>query len=218
MRHPWIAAAAGTALLCLTPLAAAAAAAPRAVPATVRTVVRPVTAHHHAAPGYRITTITDSGSVDCSSPTPSPAAVDDGINECSPSADYPAACWRAGRSHHVLCLDDGRSHTLHRFRTSGAIAHARAVSDRSPLDVKLADGTYCSLRIGGTGEFLRQHRTWDDTYYCTHHRAVWAPGSARHSGVRHGSPAWTVEVAADSGRQRVHRVRVVRAWFVGARG
>lgn len=221
LRRQWIATAAGTALIAAVPLVALAAAgpadagSPRSVPATVRTVVRPVTATGHAVSGYQVKKIKDSEPIDCSYPSASVAAVDDNILECSPDAAYPVACWPAAKAHHVLCLDDARKKTLVRFKVSGKIAHTSALHRRAPLNLELANGLYCGLRFGGAGEELQQHPGWGAFYYCTRGKAVWASLNSKDFGIDRTGHAWKVEVGRDTGTRDVRQQRVTQAYFVG---
>ncbi|MBE7189971.1 hypothetical protein [Jatrophihabitans endophyticus] len=208
--------AAGTALLCLTPVAAlAATAAPKPAPATVHTVVRPVNTHGHAVQGWVVDAPGNGSPLDCSGPYASVAAVDKNILQCAPDAAYAVACWPAARAHHVLCLDDARSHQLVKLRTKGRIAHPKPLKHRAPLQLTLANGVHCGIRDGGAATNLKQHPSWLVTYYCTHNRAVWVSPQRTDFGVHRGGPAWTVDVANANGKHDIHTQRVTRAWFVG---
>jgi len=63
-----------------------------ATPHTHRVVVRPVDAHGHPVAGWSVHRERDL-TVSCSEGS-SPAAVDDGIAFCGPSAAYTPACWK----------------------------------------------------------------------------------------------------------------------------
>lgn len=180
---------------------------------THRIVVRPVTATGHPVPGYTVTQ--GSGTVDCRFPGASPAAVDPNIVYCSPNAAYAVACWNSARPRYVLCLQDARKAHLVRYRHSEPVAQTMPLKVRAPLDVRLGDGKYCTLRVGGAGPSLKGHPRWYASYYCTHRTAIWARMGTTNWGINRTHKIWTVKIAPEINNGTLHTRRVFRAWFVG---
>jgi len=183
---------------------------------TVRVVIRPVTSTGHVRAGFAVMD-EPTGSVDCSFAEASPGAVNRNIDVCSPSAEYPIACWNAALVHHVLCMRDPRIARVVRIPRLGPFAATAVapVAERAPLMIRLADGDICSIRDGGTSAVLRSHPAWIARYYCVLGGAVWAPAAAAHNGVNESNPIWTVRTASAAGTGRIVVRAVVRAWFVG---
>lgn len=207
--------AAGLAVLAAAGAVDAAGAATSAPAPTVKVVVRPVTSAGHASAGYTVKA-EPSGSVDCSVPAPSPAAVSPNIEVCSPSFEYAVACWKAAAPHRALCLRDPRRKELARIPRTGAFANTglAPARQRAPLAIRLGDGDFCSVRNGGAVGPLPGHPNLSATYFCVHDGAVWATANAAHLGVNESNPVWTVRTA----RFNAHRLttrRVAKAWFVG---
>lgn len=182
---------------------------------TVKVVVRPVTATGHVRSGYTLT-YEPTGSVDCRFPDPSPGAVNNNIELCSPSAEYAVACWKAAALHRVLCMRNPRSKQIVRIPRVGAFAPTdRApAAQRAPLMIRLGDGDRCSIRDGGAWGSLPGHPDLFGTYSCAHDGAVWATSTAAHHGVNESNPTWTVRTAQFGSHTLVTR-HVVKAWFVG---
>lgn len=196
--------------------AALTAPAGAATPApTVKIVVRPVTATGHVRAGFTLK-YEPSGSVDCSTPDPSPGAVDPNIEFCFPSAEYAIACWKSAAPHRVLCIRNPRSKEVVRIPRLGSFAPTGVAPrrDRAPLTIKLGDGDICSIRDGGAWGSLPGHPDLFGTYSCVHDGAVWAGINAWHRGVNESNPVWTVRTAHIGTHTLVTR-RVVKAWFVG---
>ena len=183
--------------------------------ATVRVVVRPVTATGQVRAGFTLTS-EPTGSVDCHFKTPSLAAVDPNIEWCYPLSEGATACWDAAVAHHVLCLRNPRSRAVVRIPRVGAFASTAVapLAKRAPLTLQLADGDICNVRTGGTADQLPDHPNLFVTYYCANDGEVWGSLAARHAGVDEAPPVWTVETAPFDGHRLVLR-HVVRAWFVG---
>jgi hypothetical protein len=192
----------------------AGAATAHRVPATRKIVVRPVTATGIARSGFTVTA-EPSGSVDCTFPVPSPAAVSPNIETCFPSAEYAVACWKAAAPHKVLCLRNARVHKLVRIPRHGAFPGTpiAPADKRAPLSMLLASGQYCGIRDGGAGPTRAGHPQWVATYYCNNGKAIWMRPGAAHFGVFEAFPSWTVIVAGESGPITTHHV--AKAWFVG---
>jgi hypothetical protein len=190
------------------------ASAHRAV-ATRITIVRPVTAAGHAAPGFTVTA--DPGDrVYCDFRFPSLSAVSPNIEWCSPTALSPVACWKAAAAHRALCMLNPRTHNVVRYGRGGpfaptALAPAR---QRAPLAIVLGDGDYCSFRAGGAWSSPPGHPHLIGYYGCRHDGAVWALLHAAHYGINESQPTWTVRTAQFDSRHVVTR-RVAHAWFVG---
>lgn len=206
----------GAALLATT---AAADASSASTTATRQIVVRPVTSSGHAAHGF---SVRKEGGVklDCSFPSPSPAAVDKNILECSPSAAYAVACWKAAQHKRTLCLEDPTKPKLIKFGYAGKFAKSAPPKKHqtAPLRIQLANGEICSIRDGGAWGQLRKHPNWFATYGCAGSHgsdAIWAGQHARHLGIDESSSSWTVKVASQTGNEKVHVRHVVKAYFVG---
>ena len=113
----------------------------------------------------------------------------------------------------MLCLLDGRSKKLISYKTSGKIAHVKAPKKTAPLTLKLTGGTICALRDGGAGAILEQHPSWGASYYCSGNRSLWAPAGS--FGINRSHKSWTVQIASDSGKQKLRTAHVAHAWMVG---
>lgn len=208
----------GAALLATTAAADASSASSGAPVATKQIVVRPVTSSGHAVHGYSVRK--ESGvKLDCSYPSPSPAAVNKNILECSPSAAYAVACWKAAGHKRTLCLDDPAKPKLVKFGYAGKFAKTAPPKKHqtAPLRLVLGNGQVCSIRDGGAWGQLRKHPNWFATYGCTGDggQAIWAPVNARHLGIDESSSSWTVKVARQIGNEKVHVRHVAKAYFVG---
>jgi hypothetical protein len=186
--------------------------------ATVRIVVRPVTAGGVPASGFHVTTDDRrADAVDCSDPNASPGAVSRNVEPCSPSAAYAIACWNAAAAHHVLCSRDPSSKRVYSIRRTGKFADTGLDSkrNRAPILLLLRDGTKCFVRDGGAWGQLTSHPNWYGTYSCDQHGNVWSPPYAPHHGVDESQPTWTVHTSPSSGNGRVTIRAVAQAYFVG---
>jgi hypothetical protein len=203
-------------LLAATALAAALATGvllPTADPATAashthRVVVRPVDATGHPVAGWTVHRVRGV-SVQCDGPAP--AAVDDGIGACYPTAEYLPACWRS-RHHTALCLRDARTQKLVRLRYTGAFGSPTAPDHATPQDLDLAGGQQCSLRFGGAWGQLPTHPSWLGFYSCAK-GSVYGPPSG--DGINRSNPVWTVHLWKSRTRQRVVTRGVRTAYYVG---
>ncbi|HVT22367.1 MAG TPA: hypothetical protein VHE57_13375, partial [Mycobacteriales bacterium] len=91
--------------------------------ATVRVVVKPVTASGHPAPGFTVHRAKHAWErVDCSFKDPSVGAVSPDVEACSPSAAYAIACWKSADPGRVLCTRDPSSHALYELPRDGKFA------------------------------------------------------------------------------------------------
>jgi hypothetical protein len=200
-----------------TPIATASEPSTAAPPATKSIIIRPVTSAGKPASGFHVST--QKGlSIDCSAPAfPSPGAVDRNIQECSPSAAYAIACWKAAKAHHALCMRNPSSHRLYQISLMGSFAKSPRVKPklRAPLLIVLTDGTRCSIRDGGAWGTLKVHPTWPGTYSCTKHGDVWSPPNANHNGVNESAASWWVRTASASGKGKLTVRHIKRAYFVG---
>lgn len=181
---------------------------------TTRVVVaRPVTGHGTVASGYALVRHVDE-SVDCSGPAndPSPVAVNAGIDWCSPSAAYPAACWAGATPNTVLCYRNPFAKQVDLLSTSAAVTDQPAPKQPTPIALVLGDGSRCTVRIGGSGSALDGHPELFATYYCGND-AVWGP--ANSYGVNRTSPQWTVQLAPSNGHGPLRTVAIMSAVFVG---
>ena len=212
----WAAAGALAAVVTMASAARGAAPEQRTSTHTAQVVVRPVSWTAHVTPGFTVSR-ERQGSVDCTASFASPGAVDPDILECSPSAEYATACWLSRTAHRTLCLRDPRKEHLVSVRRSGVMAQALPYvpGRRGPLGLRLADGTYCGIRIGGAGATLQGHPNYGIAYYCAHGQAIWAPFSGRNWGINRSHPVWTVRTAPADGHGSLRTRNVARAWFVG---
>lgn len=175
---------------------------------TRRVVVRPVTAAGTPASGFVVHR--QKGSASCTDP--SPAAVDDGISICYPSADYLPSCWKSAR-HSVLCLRDVSRRVLVRIRHSGSYPHLKAPARPSPQALRLLTGQRCTIRIGGAWGTAPHHPGWVGFYSCTN-GSVYGPPSG--DGIDRSRPFWRVHLLRPDGSMVIRRVAV--ATFVGTAG
>lgn len=175
---------------------------------THRVVVRPVTAQGRPVSGWSVHRERDV-TVRCGGA--SPAAVSRNVVECSPSAAYLPACWRSAH-HTVLCLRDARIHRLVRLSYAGTIADTAAPDHPSPLDLVLAQGQACSIRVGGAWSVLPTHPRWLGFYSCTH-GSVYGPPSG--DGIDRSHQPWTVHLWRSGTAHDVVRRQVRTAFFVG---
>jgi hypothetical protein len=203
-------------VLALGATALAGAPALAAAPAhTVTSVVRPITAANHLAPGFSATT-EHRGFVDCTPAEASPVAVDGDILACSPSSEYAVACWRAQLPGWVRCLRDPFGAKVVRIRASVPKAKVAVPTGAAPFGLRLGDGERCTIRDGGAFGAPAHHPHWDAFYSCTGGGAVWAPASrAATNGIDQAQPLWTVVVGTTTGP--LHTRTVVGAVFVGTK-
>jgi hypothetical protein len=148
-------------------------------------------------------------SVQCGGPAP--AAVDDGIGACFPSAEYLPACWKS-HDHTALCLRDARHHSLVRVRYTGAFGSPTAPHQATPQDLTLAGGQQCKIRVGGAWGQLPSHPKWVGFYSCAH-GSVYGP--ALGDGITRTASRWTVELWRSGTRQRVVTRGIGTAYYVG---
>ena len=179
-----------------------------ATPRTARVVVRPVDATGHAVDGWAVHRVRGV-SVQCDGPAP--AAVDDGIGSCFPTAEYLPACWKA-HHHTVLCLRDARTRKLVRLRYTGSFGAPVAPDRATPQDLDLAAGQQCAIRFGGAWGQLPSHPSWLGFDSCAH-GSVYGPASG--DGIDRSAPLWTVHLWKSGTRQRVVVRAVATAYYVG---
>ena len=189
---------------------AGSAGAHAATPHTHRIVVRPVDANGDAAAGW---TVHRQRGVTVQCDGAAPAAVDDGITECFPTAEYLPACWKS-HHHTVLCLRDAGRQRLVRVRYTGAFGSPTAPQHASPQDLVLGDGQTCDIRVGGAWGTLPSHPHWLGYYSCSH-GSVYGPASG--DGINRSKPRWTVHVWTSGTADTVVRRGVARAYYVGTR-
>lgn len=192
---------------------ASAASAASSTSATKTVTLRPVTAAHHAAPGYHV--VTASGSpIDCQSAPASRVAVDPNIVECGPAYQYPVACWHAARPRFALCLRNPFGREVDRIRAQHfSTGHVSPRKHPAPFGLVLDNGAKCSIRDGGAWGSPKQHPKWVGFYSCTKGGAVYAPISSR-DGINQSHPSWTVWTSQGN---NVHLHHVVKAIFAGTK-
>ena len=175
---------------------------------TARVVVRPVDATGHAVAGWTVHRVRGV-SVQCDGPAP--AAVDDGIGACFPTAVYLPACWKS-HHHTALCLRDARTQKLVRVRYTGSFGSPVAPSHATPQDLDLAAGQQCAIRFGGAWGQLPSHPNWVGFDSCAN-GSVYGPASG--DGIDRSAPLWTVHLWKSGTRQRVVTRAVATAYYVG---
>jgi hypothetical protein len=186
-------------------------------PATHSVIVRPVRSAGQPVNGFHVKA-ENGDSIDCSFADPSPGAVDPNIEDCSPSAAYAIACWKAASAHHALCMRNPTSHRLYRLPLMSSFAKTAAPksSSRAPLLIVLTDGTRCSIRDGGAWSSLKSHPKWAGSYSCTRHGVVWASPKSKHYGINESGASWSVHTGSASGKGRLTIRHVSRSYFVGS--
>jgi hypothetical protein len=197
-----------SAALAASTLVSGTAGATGATAHTHRVVVRPVDVAGYAIAGWSVHR--ERGvSVQCHGPAP--AAVDDGIGACFPTAEYLPACWKS-RHHTALCLRDARRQKLVRVRYTGAFGSPTAPDQATPQDLTLAGGRRCEIRVGGAWGQLPSHPRWSGFYSCPT-GAVYGPASG--DGIDRSHSPWTVHVWRSGTRQRVVTRGIATAYYVG---
>jgi hypothetical protein len=175
---------------------------------THQVVVRPVDAGGKPATGWTVSRERHS-SVSCDGAAP--AAVDDGILECFPTAEYLPACWKS-HHHTALCLRDARTKALVRVHYTGRFGTATAPRRPSPQDLDLVNGQKCGIRVGGAWSQLPTHPNWVGFDSCSKGSVY---GSPAGDGVNRSNPVWTVHVWKSGTKHHVTRRGVDTAYFVG---
>jgi hypothetical protein len=175
---------------------------------THRVVVRPVDASGNPGTGWTVKRLRHS-SVFCDGTAP--AAVDDAILECFPSAEYLPACWKS-HHHTALCLRDARTKALVRVHYTGHFGTATAPKQPSPQDLDLVNGQKCDIRVGGAWGQLPTHPNWVGFYSCARGSVYGAPSG---DGVNRSNPTWTVHVWKSGTKHHVTTRGVDTAYFVG---
>jgi hypothetical protein len=175
---------------------------------THRVVVRPVDASGNPADGW---TVNRERHLSVSCDGAAPAAIDDGILECFPSAEYLPACWKS-HHHTALCLRDVRTQTLVRVHYTGRFGATTAPTQASPLDLDLTDGQKCGIRVGGAWSQLPTHPHWVGFYSCSKGSVY---GSPSGDGINRSDPRWTVHVWRSGTKDRVTTRGVDTAYYVG---
>lgn len=190
------------------------AGAVRGNPATSITVVRPVNTAGHPRAGFAVQA-EPTGGVNCNFPDPAPSAVSPNIEQCFPSAEYAAACWKAAAAHKVLCMRNPRVRKLVRIPRHGPFAPTplAPARDRAPLAMVLANGDVCTFRLGGAVGPRAGHPRWTATYFCHSGKMVWMRPGAHHYGINERFDSWIAIVADTTGP--IFARHLLRAWFVG---
>lgn len=178
-------------------------------PVTTVVVVRPVRSDGTPAPGW--TVHRERGRAFCDAA--SPAAVRPGIASCSPSAAYLQACWPSAH-HTVLCLRDPLVHELVRMRYGGMFPQAAKPAVPTPLAMRLFDGAYCRIRVGGAWGAPKSHPRWVGFDSCDSGGDIYGP--SRDDGIIRTRPLWWVRQVEDL--TVVHRRAVRTAYLVGTAG
>jgi hypothetical protein len=187
-----------------------------AAPATAKVYVMPVTASGHAAPGFRVHAQHLGFGISCDYKNPSPGAVSPNIEECSPSAAYAIACWKAAAPGKVLCLRNPRGHKLDKVKRAGKFANTPIAKprDRAPLLIVLTDGSRCMIRDGGAWGQPKGHPNLYGAYSCDKHGVAWLRAKGSHSdphnGIDESSQTWRIRV----GENNVVWRNIATAYFV----
>lgn len=140
------------------------------------------------------------------------SALQPGIYSCYPFAASATTCWPA-QPQAMLCLDDPWNKQLTRFAFSTAtLPPVQPPSIPQPLAVLLADGSRCSILIGGA---RTRADGYSPAYGCNGGDrppiVVTTPGSGE--GIDQTSPTWTAWVADVNETPRAERI--VTAIFAG---
>lgn len=164
------------------------------------------------AAGYSEETANPSRATLSECSQPSVSAVQPGIYSCYPFAASATTCWPA-QPQAMLCLDDPWNKRLTRFAFSTAtLPPVLPPSTPQPLAVLLADGSRCSILIGGA---RGRADGYSPAYGCNGGDrppiVVTTPGSGE--GIDQTEPTWTAWVADVNESPRAERI--VRAIFAG---
>ncbi|MCK0175901.1 serine/threonine-protein kinase [Mycolicibacterium sp. F2034L] len=143
---------------------------------------------------------------------PSVSALQPGIYSCYPFAASATTCWPA-QPQAMLCLDDPWNKQLTRFAFSTAtLPPVQPPSIPQPLAVLLADGSRCSILIGGA---RGRADGYSPAYGCNGGDGppivVTTPGSGE--GIDQTAPTWTAWVADVNETPRAEPI--VTAIFAG---
>lgn len=143
---------------------------------------------------------------------PSVSALQPGIYSCYPFAASATTCWPA-QPQAMLCLDDPWNKQLTRFAFSTAtLPPVQPPSIPQPLAVVLADGSRCSIVIGGA---RTRADGYSPAYGCDGGDrppvVVATPGSGE--GIDQTAPTWTAWIADVNETPRAERI--VTAIFAG---
>lgn len=141
----------------------------------------------------------------------SPVAVDDGIAICSPSAAYLPACWKSTDST-ALCLRNATDKVLVRLPYTGAWGNPTKPSVTSPLNMRLADGDRCQIRVGGAWGTVPEHPDWLGFASCTKDGDVFGPASG--DGIDRSTKSWTATLYNER-TQKLSTQHVAVAYLVG---
>jgi hypothetical protein len=116
-----------------------------------------------------------------------------------------SACWTAPEGF-VLCVRDPWRKTLALIPATTTVP-TTAPHVPEPLALSLADGSHCSLRLGGSWPARPEGPEYNGTYSCADQpfRAVWGDID------KNGGATWTVHVGESTGPLRT--VGVAEAYF-----
>lgn len=199
----------GFAPIALAPPAAAAG-------VTVKIIVRPVTTAGHAASGFTVHPQHPGYGVDCSFAGASPGALSPNIEECSPSAAYAIACWKAADAGKVLCMRDPTTHRVDEMPREGKFANTPIAKPRyrAPLVIILGDGSQCDIRDGGAWPRPKGHPNLYGAYSCAKYGVAWSYSKGRyidpHNGIDESTPTWRIRV----GEKKIVWRDIAKAYFV----
>lgn len=173
---------------------------------TVAVAVRPVRSSGAPNKGWKV--VQASGSVSCGAA--SPAALNGAIAWCGSSADYLPACWKSTRTT-VLCLRDVAKRTLVRIKLAGTFPRVTAPKQPSPLNLRLTDKQYCSIRLGGAWGSPPSMPDAYGTYWCTKGDLYATTGD----GLNRKTQPWSVREWLSGTKDTIVTKRVATAYFVG---
>ncbi|MCF7552199.1 triacylglycerol lipase [Pseudonocardia sp. WMMC193] len=176
---------------------------------TNRVNLQPVDSTGHAASGWKVT---DAAlTVDCG--YPSPAAVNNAIHVCAPSAAGADACWAEPGERSVLCLPSPWEKTLTRYPATKANFEVEAGPNPSPLGLELVDGSRCRLRNGGSWSGRSDDPNAYGAYSCDNGAGfvvLW--GTRGRPDIDMSSTTWTVRKGTADGPLSTVAVRT--AYYV----
>jgi hypothetical protein len=182
----------------------------RGRPATRLVVLRPV---HHGKPANGFVATPQPGHRLHACYGGSRGAVNRGIYDCSTSADYEVACWRATAPATMYCLQNPFGKQLAQLPLANtSLPGAPGLAVASPLGLVLDDGAHCMIREGGSSPSLPAYPDWIGTYSCNtrNDQVLWASDS---DGVNRATRTWTVTSTGKSTTPVSHAVTV--AYFAG---
>ncbi|WP_181063627.1 esterase/lipase family protein [Nocardia nova] len=186
----------------------------RSTPQPKITVLRPFDRAGKLAAGWALDDRT-TGTIDCRFASPSPSAVDPGIQECAPVAAEADSCLITPQATTAFCLENPFAPTIVRNAITGQThTDSPATEFPVPIGIILDDGTTCRRRIGGSWPTTDAKPDYVGYYNCSQgakFRAVWGPPDG--NGITKTESGWIVETGGEHGSLTTHKI--TEALFVG---